>query len=337
MKPVRVSVLMYVFNNGTYLHEATKSILQQTYSDFELIIIDDCSEESYENSIRYFDDQRIKFIRNDSHEGKISSLNNAITLANGELIARIEPMDIAHPWRLEKQISFMDKNADCGILGSWIRTVDVNGNFLSTVISYGKFLYYLMNFEPYSYSSVFIFRKKAAIDAGSYISEPSDFNLCIRISERYNIRNIDEPLTDIRVNEANIFEDEDSILFFNEIQKQLCKIKGSKVDDDFVLCYMNQFEPILKDENVQRIVECINCFDDVSEKILSVVNCNRRESEIHYCWYQKKRYILNQISLRLPLSKMVTLLLHYNERKMLLKNSFFLFKNRIKKILSHKR
>lgn len=337
MKPVKVTVLMYVFNEWFHLHKAIKSILQQTFSDFEFMIIDDCSENNCTIVINSFDDRRIKFIRNKNYERKVRTLNKAIALAAGEFIARMEPRDIAHPWRLEKQVFFMQKNTDCGMLGSWIRAIDINGNFLNTTISYGKFLYYLIHFEPYPYFSAFIFRKNIAVELGCYTNETLDFNLCKKISKQYKIWNIDEPLTDIRINASIHFSNPDSIIFFNEMRKEFEVVNGSKVQDDFVACYMNNFEPVLREKKLKKIIECIDCFDKVSGNILSMVNCNRQENEIHYCWYEKRKHMLRQISLQLPLSKSISLLLHYREIKMLLKNSFLLLKNNFKKILSHKK
>lgn len=119
----RVSVLMASFNREGYLREAIDSILNQTFRDFEFIIVDDASAESTRALLADYArrDQRIVLVFNQENMGHARSLNKGLTLAAGEYIARMDSDDISLPQRLERQVAFMDANPEVGICGCWIR------------------------------------------------------------------------------------------------------------------------------------------------------------------------------------------------------------------------
>ena len=118
MSHPKVTLLMSVFNGQSYLKEAIESILNQTFEDFEFLIINDASKDNSLRIIQSFDDSRIKLVHNSDNIGLTKSLNKGIDLAKGEFIARMDCDDISLPERLSMQVSFMDKNPDIGILSS---------------------------------------------------------------------------------------------------------------------------------------------------------------------------------------------------------------------------
>ncbi len=111
---------MPVYNMAPYIEEAICSILTQTYSDFELLILDDGSTDGTLDIIRKFDDKRIRVIAHTVNQGLIATLNQGIDLCTGEYIARMDGDDIALPHRLERQVNFMDDHQDCGVCGSQV-------------------------------------------------------------------------------------------------------------------------------------------------------------------------------------------------------------------------
>jgi glycosyltransferase involved in cell wall biosynthesis len=117
-----VSVLMPVFNGERYLREAVESVLGQTYSNIEFIIIDDGStDNSYELLLEYQHlDNRISLHRHLENKGLVFSLNECIDLAEGKYLARMDADDICLPERIENQVEFLEKNSEIGILGSAI-------------------------------------------------------------------------------------------------------------------------------------------------------------------------------------------------------------------------
>lgn len=116
----KISVIMPVYNGERYLKEAIESILNQTFSDFEFIIINDCSSDKTEEIIKSYTDERIVYVKNEKNMGVAATLNKGLAKAKGEYIARMDADDISLPERFKTQVDFMDKNADIGLCGSWI-------------------------------------------------------------------------------------------------------------------------------------------------------------------------------------------------------------------------
>lgn len=116
-----VTVLMAVYNGEKYLKEAVDSILCQTFSDFEFLIINDGSTDGTSEILKSYEDSRIHIILNESNLGLVKSLNNGLKLAKGEYIARMDADDISLPERLEKQVVFMDKHPEIGVCSAWLQ------------------------------------------------------------------------------------------------------------------------------------------------------------------------------------------------------------------------
>ena len=111
MKP-SISVLMPVFNAKPYLSDAIKSILDQTYVDFELILLDDCSTDGSEDVIKSFKDNRIVYHKNEINAGLANNLNTGLKMAKGEFIARMDADDISLSNRFKTQIDFLKSNSE---------------------------------------------------------------------------------------------------------------------------------------------------------------------------------------------------------------------------------
>src|ERR1700681_1475187 len=133
VKTPLVSVVLPVYNGERYLTQSINSILFQTYSNWELIIINDGSSDNTENLILNYPDKRIKYISNDGNKGIIYSLNKGLEKAKGEFIARLDADDVALPFRIEKQVEFLTENTDYAMCGSYFQTIDSNGKILKNV------------------------------------------------------------------------------------------------------------------------------------------------------------------------------------------------------------
>lgn len=115
---ILVSVVMPVYNGALYLREAIDSILSQTHTNLELIIINDGSTDDSEEIIRSYDDSRIRYILNEKNCGICVTLNKGLDAAQGKYIARMDCDDISVSERLQKQVEYMEQNPDIGISGS---------------------------------------------------------------------------------------------------------------------------------------------------------------------------------------------------------------------------
>ena len=126
----KVSVIMPVYNGIRFLDKAIQSILNQTETDFEFIIIDDGSTEPVFEKIKSYNDKRIKAFSFGENKGLTYRLNQCLNEAVGEYIARMDGDDVSHIDRLKRQLSYFT-TSDIGFVGCWGQTIDENGDKLS--------------------------------------------------------------------------------------------------------------------------------------------------------------------------------------------------------------
>ncbi|HOY47816.1 MAG TPA: glycosyltransferase family A protein [Flavobacteriales bacterium] len=129
-----VSVLMPVYNAGKDLAEAIQSILDQTYTNFEFIIVNDGSTDASRDVISNFNDSRIHLIDNEVNKGLIATLNLGIDACKGEYIVRMDADDISLPERIEHQIAFLEAHSHYGLVGCWFE--DFGDQIQSKVVRY---------------------------------------------------------------------------------------------------------------------------------------------------------------------------------------------------------
>ncbi len=205
----KVTVLMPVYNGEKYLQEAIESILNQTFTDFELIIINDGSTDSTLDIIMSYKDPRIRLVQNESNLKLIVSLNKGIGLANGMYIARMDSDDVSLPQRLEKQVAFMDSHPEVGVCGTGIRTIDLNGEIIGEYLfpsSHNVIKWRLFFDSPIVHPST-IMRRELLVQIGGYdiYSEyVEDYDLWIRLSKITKLANLQESLLLLRKHGTNI-------------------------------------------------------------------------------------------------------------------------------------
>ena len=119
MSGPRVSFILPIYNGGRHLRETLESLLAQTFREFEIVAVNDGSTDETAQILRDQHDSRLRVIARENR-GLVASLNEAIGAARGELLARIDADDICMPWRLEKQVGFLEAHADVGVVGSAI-------------------------------------------------------------------------------------------------------------------------------------------------------------------------------------------------------------------------
>lgn len=198
----KVTVLMSVFNGENYLKEAIDSILNQTYKNFEFLIINDGSVDNTADILKGYDDPRIKIHSNEVKLGLTKSLNIGLKMAKGEYIARQDADDISLPTRLEKGIKQLDEKEEIGLLGTGWYIIDGQGKEIGLSIpSRGKLSVHFM-----CHGTIFI-RKRCLEKIGLYreiFEYAQDYDLWLRIGDEFEVENLKEPLYKLRVHEASI-------------------------------------------------------------------------------------------------------------------------------------
>lgn len=202
-----VSVILPVYNAKDYIEDSIKSILYQTYRNFELIIIDDGSSDGSLELINKFSDERLKIIRHDDNQGLIKSLNEGIKLSSGELIARMDADDISLAGRLEKQVKFLNSNPEIGVCSTWYRVLAKKTYIKKDETDPHKLKSLLLYYCPLAHPTVML-RKNLVINESDFYSldypHAEDYELWIRLSEITKIANIPEVLFQYRPHENQI-------------------------------------------------------------------------------------------------------------------------------------
>lgn len=119
---------MPCFNAERYLRAAAASILEQSYADFELLVVDDGSDDATLSILEEFagTDSRVR-VESRPHAGIVAALNHGLSVARGELIARMDADDVSLPHRLQRQVTFLDQHPEVAAVGSWMREIDAGG------------------------------------------------------------------------------------------------------------------------------------------------------------------------------------------------------------------
>ncbi|HTC00859.1 MAG TPA: glycosyltransferase [Ferruginibacter sp.] len=130
-----ISVILPVYNGEKYLALAIESVLSQTFSNFEFIIIDDASTDNTKAIIQSYKDDRIIYIRNDTNLKITGTLNKGIQLSRGKYIARMDADDICLPTRFEKQVDYLDQHLNVAVVDCIMQYIDENGTYLNKINS----------------------------------------------------------------------------------------------------------------------------------------------------------------------------------------------------------
>jgi glycosyltransferase involved in cell wall biosynthesis len=199
----KVTVLMSVFNEQIYLRTAIESILNQTFSDFEFLIIDDGSKEPIEDLIADYKDSRIRSFRQENM-GLARSLNKGLQLARGDYIARMDADDVCRSDRLELQIRQIAADPQIDLLGSFFDIVDENERLIETkelIIDPIYRLWRLQFHNNYGHGTVML-KKQSVLKQGMYdetLLYAQDYDLWSRMSRKDNTEIIPEVLYHYRL------------------------------------------------------------------------------------------------------------------------------------------
>lgn len=206
---MKVSVVMSVFNAEKFLREAIFSVLGQSFSDFEFIIIDDHSTDQSLKIIKKIKDKRIKIIKNNKQLGMARSLNRGIERAAGEFIARMDADDLCHQDRFKRQFYYLKKNKNVAFCGSWVNLINKTGEKIGekrNPSNYAEIIKIIMFSNPFIHPSVMI-RKKVLDKVGFYdpnLECAEDYDLFLRIAKCYRATNLPFFLLNYRVSAYSI-------------------------------------------------------------------------------------------------------------------------------------
>lgn len=195
-----VSVLMPIYNGAADLGKALDSVLSQTFSDFEVIAINDGSKDDSAALLNAVDDPRVRVIHQDNM-GLAATLNRGLSMARGALIARQDQDDLSHPERFARQVSFLQSNPKCVLLGTaaeiWIGD-EPTDRAHDHPTEHALLVFDLLFNNPFVHSSVMM-RRDAVLALGGYTTDkdrqpPEDYELWSRLARHGRVANLPERL-----------------------------------------------------------------------------------------------------------------------------------------------
>jgi glycosyltransferase involved in cell wall biosynthesis len=210
---VKVTVLMPAYNAGNYIAEAIQSVLQQSFVDFKLLIVNDGSTDNTEQIIRSFTDARIVLL-NQPHRGIAAALNKGLSKTDSIYIARFDADDICFPERLQQQVSFLDTHLDYVMVGCDAEYVSESGEHLFHFKCIGhtheEIVQKMNSYCPFIHSSV-MYKKDAVIKSGGYSLHAHNFEdyfLWTHLKNYGKFYNLPQQLIKVRFNPASVTIDE---------------------------------------------------------------------------------------------------------------------------------
>lgn len=227
-KNPKVSVIMPAYNSEKYIGTAIESILNQTYRDFEFIIVNDCSTDNTLKIIESYAkrDKRMKVIDSKANLKVAKAGNKALQEAKGEYIVRLDSDDWSYPDRIEKQVKYMDEHPDIVLSSGNMEICDKELNIKNRSnlpTQSEEIMNVLLQYNPTVHSAM-IYRRKEALEVGGYsLDAAEDYMLVIDMSSKGKLGNLDDVLVKYRVSNNSVSSQKAQDM---HIATLLCAFKG---------------------------------------------------------------------------------------------------------------
>lgn len=288
-----VTVLMPVYNAEKYLNEAIDSILNQTLTDFQLLIINDGSTDSSAKLIASYSDKRIRTVHNEQNLGLIATLNKGIDLVDTKYMARMDADDVSMPERLRTQLDFMETHSEIGACGTWFDHLRADGS----VKTGGRYhahhdeirlrQLYLMHFIHGTAMIRMELLKQRQLKFDPNFPHAEDYDLFDRLGNVSKLANIQRSLYQIRVHPESV-----SRLYAEVQKKNSDRVKARIFENlglevglselDLFASFMYQNYHELKGEKTVRLMDLID----------RMIAADRQSS------YFKKAFLRKELALR---------------------------------------
>lgn len=204
---VKVTVLMTLYNKARYVGEAVESVLAQTFTDFELLVVDDASPDDGVEIVQRFADPRIRLLRNPVNLGRAGAANRGYEGARGEYIAVLDADDIMLPERLARQVAFMDAHPEVDVSGTYCKRFGALNRISKWPVDDKACKGRMFFTDPVWYGSCIIrrelLRRTGIRSDGTWKLPAEDYLLMLRLGPHARFANIPEVLTHYRMGEQN--------------------------------------------------------------------------------------------------------------------------------------
>jgi len=254
-----------VYNGEQFLRTSLESVLNQSFADFEVLVLDDGSRDRSLDVVAEFADSRIRVIRNAENQGLIRTLNIGLAQARGAYIARQDADDCALPERFAKQVRVLDENPAAVLVGSWLRLVDEQDRHL-TVWRYPiepLAVEWALHFDSAAGHSSVMFRADTARALGGYsldFPHAEDFDLWSRMTRVGEVHNLPEVLELYRVHGGAV-----SRKFPDGQRESRARIVTRNLEHTFGHSVPESVAPLFLDETLASEADVIRAIDTLVE------------------------------------------------------------------------
>ncbi|MGE0590159.1 MAG: glycosyltransferase family 2 protein [Cyclobacteriaceae bacterium] len=265
-----VSVIMTVYNTEKYLAQAVNSILNQTYQDFEFIIIDDGSSDTSAEILDSFSDPRLIVVKSRENKGLIAQSNRALGMARGKYIARMDSDDISLPQRLASQVDYLERHNQIGLCGTYLNYFDEHRNYSTSILpktheSIGAFFLFG---SPIVHSTIMF--RKSVVDLHNIcyptdVRAGGDIAFLSMLYEYTRFANIPEVLFRCRIRSSSVSRVHNTVqagIGYKVKQKMLEKIFPA-ADSTYIATQLEKHlailrQPILNKSDLQTLLEWLS-------------------------------------------------------------------------------
>jgi glycosyltransferase involved in cell wall biosynthesis len=299
-----ISVLMPVYNAGNYLKESIESILNQSYSNFEFIIVDDGSTDESPSIIELYklNDSRIKFYKNESNIGVAKTRNRLVSIASYDIIAWMDADDISSNNRLEEEINIIINDSSIDLVCSQINLMNDDGIIFRSQLRQNYSLYYDLNFFCSIPNPTVLCKKSVLIEANGYSLEYStaeDFELWSRIYLTSKVFRVEKPLLNYRLSQtsiSNVVHKNTGTINTQKIVKRNLGVFLPKiiVSDFKLILLQEQFKSINK-ISLKEIISYFYLLNQFNKKFLKYKSPNNNNEYLNRSIREKKLRFLQFI------------------------------------------
>lgn len=282
----KVSVVMPVFNKEKFVADAAKSILNQLFTDFEFIIIDDCSTDDTFKILNSINDQRIKLLKLNENKGNYYARNMGMKQAKGKYICVMDSDDIALPNRIQIQYDFMEKNRQIGICGSYVKVID-SDEIITAPTDYDEIKVWSLSNIMFRHPTVFIradFLNKYNLRYNDSFRYAADYDFLVKATNFFPVTNIDKVLLEYRkhpdqISSAKRKEQTEIAYFVILSQLEYFKIEATEQEKSIHLALMNRY-PVNGDFEFNKLKSWANF-------LLQKNTVTNHYHPVHLAWFFK--------------------------------------------------
>lgn len=293
---------MPVYNGEAYLREAIDSIVNQTYTDFEFLIINDGSTDGTESIILSYADARIRYEKNETNLKLIATLNKGIELAKGKYIVRMDADDISAPDRIEKQVAFMEANPQVGLCGTWFESFGDEIKYVSRYKEKHDEIVFKMLYQCHFCHPTLIIRKAVFKDLeipfDKNFIHAEDYEFYFRISEKWKLYNLQESLLKYRIHNQSVSRQNEKVQKANALRvrkKFFLQLSTNCSEEELEafkeLNYQNYDRIVLTPEQVKNMLESLL----LGNRKVHYINISYFEQQLKTLWLN---YCYHKSSLR---------------------------------------